>query len=372
MVTTSTLRACAAGTLLLLGACGPAARDGQRPPESPLPAGSEAAEEEPSSDLHATDGDEHHDRVGGDGRHDAPRPVARGPEGPAPVWLSAPMPVYQSGAVLKHMKACGETFLYVDVAKTVGNEAASLRKLVESMSQFGGDKIKRALEAADKKFADAGVDPVASVKEVGFCEDGSNEVLVVGIAPANPVEVPVLLQSFLAAIGEGDGTVQRRGEISQLFDSRGGIAQVGPSIVLAGDEKDVLAAVEPGAPDAKFKDASKHVLQFAEDDVKATIDEKGGTFSLRLEGPARSKTATDIDKKLKALADQLSKTQLKVLGERVRAAKVTQSGKSIIITGTISQTQIGTLLRTAAGMSLKELESVFDDAGSAPPPPPNN
>jgi hypothetical protein len=366
MATGSTLRACAAGALFLaMAACGAttpikeAPKPGEEPQQEQLEETSEVAPNQPSADdsgeLQGGQNPRAHDRLA-----DAPRPApTRGPQGPAPVWLSAPMPAYQPGEVLKHMKSCSDAFVYMNVAALIGSEAGSVRKAIAAAAQMGGSKAKKIFELADKSFTEAGVDPIASVKELGFCEDGSPEVLVVGIAPANPIEVPVLLEKVLSSAGESVGSVERNGEISQLFDTSGGMAQVSPTILLFGDKDDVLAAVKAGAPDPKYKDAAKHVLHGAGDDVSVVIDDKAGTLSLRLEGPAKNKTAAEIDQKLKQVADHLAKTKLKVLGDRIRAAKTSVSGKKIVITGTITRAQITSLLQTAASLSAADVDQLM-------------
>jgi hypothetical protein len=287
------------------------------------------------------------------------------PVGEPPAWLSAAMPAYQRGAILRHLQRCTDERGYLDVAGLVAGEHATVSRLADTFAAAEGGGDQRAFAAIKKVAQKAGVDIFQAVQEVAGCERSGPDLVVIGFTTAKPVEIPLLIQEVQVAIGERPGRVERQGNVSMLIDGSDEIlAQIGPTMVMIGDKETILAAARaPGGA----RPAVRHIAEFKDDNFNLTVSDKAGVLDVVAtitnkpsSGEKPKEVQAGISRALSTFGDKFAKTPLAALGARLKAAKVTVQGNRIVVQGTLPRSELGSLLRTAASLSPSDLERMIE------------
>ena len=321
--------------------------------------------------------------------------LEEGPDGsysPPPVVV-APLPAvaapgsFQPGDAVKYLpRDCRERF-YLNVTAAAGSEAPKLGALVDKLvSTLGHEKAMFA--GALKQFRAGGLDPAAVVREIAVCD--RPDVTVIGFQSSQPVDATALIQKVVVSFGEDPGTIERAGSLTVLSPERAGrttIAQIGPNLLMIADHRDdAFAAITARAGATNFA-GGRYLLAISERDLDVTVEDQSPNIAARgvihldaSDVPHAQDIAREVQRGANELADELVKTPLKLLAPRVRAARAAVSGNEVVITGSMTRSDLSAVVKTLLATSAADLEQFLpwssrsSSASSvppmAPPPPP--
>lgn len=299
------------------------------------------------------------------GESATPEPDA--PSNPAsadqpPSWLSQPAAAYQRGEAMSYLPASCDEWSYIDLGAAVGSDATVLRNLVPAIlrASLGA---KGSVDAALKVLAKHGVDPMANVRELAVCENGSEELYALGFDTGKVLEIPALLQELSVAMGRDSGELRRQGDLSLLLAQHGIYAQPSPHVLLITRADELPLASITARQGGKDFAAAKGKLAFASKRrVQASIVQRGGV----LEG-SMTQRVDSTDKALKQgkksrleLAASLKGTPLEPLRAPLEQITATaQDSSTVVLRGAVRRATLLSIVKTASDEGLDKLVSIF-------------